>query len=81
MNILRNFIDRGIKDALRRNQNLATPARLRPWIQAFTATWLKEYHQYDVAAVKAQIKALSDNGVQSYLIWNPANNYQKQAYR
>ena len=75
------LIDRGIKDALRRNRNLATPARLRPWIQAFTATWLKEYHQYDVAAVKAQIKALSDNGVQSYLIWNPANNYQKQAYR
>src|SRR5437773_804991 len=42
------LIDRGIKDALRRNRNLATPARLRPWIQAFTATWLKEYHQYDV---------------------------------
>jgi hypothetical protein len=75
------LIDRGVRDALRRNQNLATPARVRPWIQGFTASWLKEHREYGVAEVKAQIKALADNGVHSYLIWTPSNRYEKQAYR
>jgi hypothetical protein len=75
------LIDRGIHDALGRNHNLATPARLRPWIQGFTATWIKEYRDYGVAEVKAQIKALADNGVTSFLVWNPSNRYLKEAYR
>jgi hypothetical protein len=74
-------IHRGVQDALRRNQNLATPAQLRPWLQGFTATWLKEHRRYGVAEIKAQIRALADRGVDSYLIWNPSNRYDSAAFR
>jgi hypothetical protein len=74
-------VNRGLEDALKRNRNLATPAELRPWLQAFTASWLKEHRRYGVAEVKAQIKAAADHGLDSYLIWNPANRYEAAAYR
>lgn len=51
----------------------------RPWIQDFSAPWLysgtgKVYKKEDV---EAQIKALSENGIKEYLIWNPRNVYSK----
>jgi hypothetical protein len=74
-------LHRGLQDAQRRNRNLATPAELRPWLQAFTATWLKEHRRYGVAEVRAQIKALTDRGLDSYLIWNSSNRYESAAFR
>lgn len=49
----------------------------RPWIQDFSAPWLysgtgKVYGKEDV---EAQIKALSDNDINEYLIWNAQNKY------
>lgn len=29
------------KDSINRNGNIDNPATIRPWIQAFTATWVK----------------------------------------
>ncbi|MCP5517411.1 MAG: SH3 domain-containing protein [Verrucomicrobiales bacterium] len=75
------LIQRSIRDALERNGNLATPARLRPWIQGFTATWVKGHLTYDAAQVKAQIRALADNGVHSWLVWHPGNRYNAAALR
>lgn len=51
------------------------PQKLRPWLQDFNmgAT-------YDVAKVKAQIKATHDSGLHSYLMWDPRNKYTKGAY-
>ncbi len=40
---------------------------LRPWLQAFDG--------YGVAEVREQIRALKENGVQEYLLWNPRNKY------
>jgi hypothetical protein len=78
-----DLLDRATRDALRRNRNLATPARVRPWIQGFTARWLPKYRPYGVPELKAQIAALAKNGVHSYLVWNPGNHYreQKPAFR
>ena len=31
--------------------------------------------KYGPAEVEAQIKAVFDRGIETYLLWNPANNY------
>ncbi len=51
----------------------------RPWIQDFSAPWLYSGtgKVYGKADVEAQIKALSENGINEYLIWNPGNKYSK----
>lgn len=75
------LIDRGVRDAQARNRNLETPAEIRPWIQGFTARWLKEHRVYDASTVREQIRALEKNGIQSYLVWSPGNRYSAPAYR
>ncbi|TCT22415.1 hypothetical protein EDD68_10961 [Melghiribacillus thermohalophilus] len=57
---------------------LDPPPVSRPWIQDFEAPWL--YHnepvtQYGKKEVEAQIRALNENGIEEFLIWNPANKY------
>lgn len=61
---------------------LDNPPVSRPWIQDFEAPWI--YHgtgvpvtQYGKAEVEAQIKALQDNGINEYLIWNAGNTYSE----
>ncbi|MCG1020115.1 GTP-binding protein [Sutcliffiella horikoshii] len=49
----------------------------RPWIQDFTATWLGagNYIPYGPKEVEDQIRALNENGIDEYLIWNAGNSY------
>ncbi|WP_138416432.1 putative glycoside hydrolase [Aquibacillus sediminis] len=49
----------------------------RPWIQDFEAPWLYSgpTKQYDKEEVEAQIKALNENGIQEFLLWNSSNKY------
>lgn len=75
------LMNRAVRDAHRRNRNIPTPADIRPWIQGFTASWLKEHRNYGPAEVKAQIRALKENGIESYLVWSPSNRYATAAYR
>src|SRR5699024_7545167 len=58
---------------------LKNPPISRPWIQDFEAPWLYKgsVKKYDKKEVEAQIKALSEQGIKEYLIWNPSNNYSK----
>ncbi len=74
-------IDRGIKDAIERDAHVDTPAKLRPWIQDFTAPWVKGYIRYGPAEVEAQIRALEDNGINEYLLWNAGNYYTEGGIR
>ncbi|SHH64635.1 putative glycoside hydrolase [Clostridium grantii] len=69
------------KDAVRRNGNVATPAIIRPWIQDFTAPWVKGHIKYGENELKAQIKALEENGVDEYLLWNAGNKYSYEAVK
>jgi hypothetical protein len=73
-----DLMSRATRDALARNKNIATPARVRPWIQGFTARWLPRHRPYGVPEIRAQIQALSDLGIRSYLVWNPGNRYRDQ---
>ena len=56
---------------------LETPPVSRPWIQDFSAPWLGKgnYLIYGKAEVEAQIKALNDNGINEFLLWNAGNRY------
>jgi len=74
-------IDIGTKDALIRNKNIQTPATIRPWIQDFTASWVKGHIKYGPEEVRKQIKALEDNGVKEYLLWNPNNRYSEDGVK
>ena len=75
------LIDRTLGYAIRRDKAQPTPARIRPWLQGFTATWVKGYIPYGPAEVKAQIKAAKDSGINSYLIWHPSGRYNAAAYQ
>ena len=54
-------------------------AIVRPWIQAFTASYLgKEnvnWQRYKGKQLREQFDALYDAGVSEWLIWNASNNY------
>ena len=52
-----------------------TPSKLRPWLQDFNlgAT-------YDAAKIKAQKKAVYDAGLNSWMMWDPANKYTRGGY-
>lgn len=56
---------------------LKDPPVSRPWLQDFTASYLGSgnYLNYGKAEVEAQIKALQDNGIDEYLLWNAGNSY------
>ena len=74
-------VDRSIRDAIKRDGNIETPGDLRPWIQDFTATWIKGYIRYGTKEVEDQIRALKDNGIDEYILWNPMNRYSENALR
>lgn len=67
------------KDSVSRNKNIETPATIRPWIQDFTASWVKGNIKYGAREVELQIKALNENGVKEYLLWNAGNRYSEDA--
>jgi len=48
---------------------------IRPWIQDFTATWIKGHIKYGKKEMEEQIRALKDNNVDEYLLWNSGNRY------
>ena len=56
---------------------LENPPISRPWLQDFSAPWLGSgnFLRYGKNEVEAQIKALKDNGIDEYLLWNAGNNY------
>ncbi|MDQ0268733.1 putative glycoside hydrolase [Cytobacillus purgationiresistens] len=58
-------------------EELENPPISRPWIQDFTASYLGKgnYMTYGKKEVEAQIKALNEQGIDEYLLWNAGNRY------
>lgn len=59
---------------------LENPPISRPWIQDFEAPWLYTSRglptfSYGVPEVEAQIRALNENGIEEFLLWNAGNVY------
>lgn len=62
-------------DGINRNANIDSPSNIRPWLQAFTAKWVKGHIPYGKKEIKAQTKALKDLGINEYLLWSASNKY------
>ncbi|MFC3040578.1 putative glycoside hydrolase [Virgibacillus xinjiangensis] len=56
---------------------LEDPPVSRPWLQDFSAPWLYSgpTFVYGKEEVEAQIRALYDNGIDEFLLWDSGNSY------
>lgn len=52
-------------------------AKVRPWLQSFTASYLGEgnYMEYDADAVRQQIQGVYDAGYDEWILWSASANY------
>jgi hypothetical protein len=71
------ILDHALKDAKRRSAGIPGAAEIRPWYQDFTLG----PPRYGVAELRAQMKAGYDNGIQSWVLWNPRSAYTIDALR
>lgn len=69
-----------LKEAIERNASLENPPIIRPWIQGFTAPWIKGHIVYNPKEVREQIIAGKELGINEYLVWNASNTYDPLAY-
>jgi len=70
-------IDHTLEDARRRSAGVAGAAKVVPWYQDFTLG----PPRYHAEHVRAQIRAGYDNGVMSWMLWNPGSRYNLDALR
>lgn len=54
-------------------------AEVRPWLQDFTASWVRHHLNYGKEEVKDQINAVYDAGYSSWLLWNAGIKYTEDA--
>lgn len=64
-------ISHALRDVARRTTGIAGAADVVPWYQDFTLG----APRYGAAQVRAQMKAGYDNGVMSWMLWNPGSRY------
>lgn len=55
------------------------PARIVPWLQAFTATWNDRGFPYRAAQAQDQMRAVYDLGLEDWIFWHPGSNYAQIA--
>ncbi len=70
-------VRRALAEAKRRNAAMAGAARLVPWYQDFTSG----VPAYGEAQVRAQMRAGEEDGIRSWMLWNPASEYTDAALR
>ena len=75
----RRTVTYALRDAIKRNAPLEDPGILRPWLQSFTASWVRGNIPYGPEEVRAQIDAAYELGIEEFLLWDPNNNYGSQA--
>ena len=73
------MVKRAIEDGLRRNKALAPKrtAEIRPYLQAFTLG----PPRYTPFHVREQVRALTDLGIQSWVLWNPRSVYERGYFK
>ena len=70
-------IIQAMKEGVRRARIIGFgPEKFRPWIQDFDMG-----AKYDKIKILDQIKALQEHGITSFMVWDPANHYTRDAYQ
>ncbi len=54
-------------------------ARVRAWLQSFTASWVPAHISYGPQQIRAQIKGAYDAGYDEWILWNAAVKYQRDS--
>lgn len=66
-------------EALSENTDAAV---VRPWLQGFTAAYLKtNYIPYTAEEIRTQIQAVYDSELSEWIIWNPSSNYDIESFK
>ena len=52
-------------------------AIVRPWLQDFTASWIKHHMKYGGPELREQIKGVYSAGYEEWLLWNASCNYSE----
>ena len=68
------------KDLLLEEVEGVHQAKVRPWLQGFTASYLSSYLHYGPEEIRQEIQAVYDAGYDEWLIWNANNEYQWDAF-
>lgn len=75
----RPIIAHALKDITEKNKRLSArsidTAKVRPWYQSFTATWVQPHQTYGANQVRQQIEVSRAAGYPSYLLWNSTSRY------
>lgn len=50
-------------------------AIVRPWLQDFTASWMRNYQEYGPKQIREQIDGVYDAGLEEWLLWNASSRY------
>jgi hypothetical protein len=73
------IVRQALSDSLDKNDQLLKegkqPAAVRPWLQDFTAAWVKPHQPYGKEEVLSQIQAAKELGIEEYLLWNSSCTY------
>lgn len=67
-------------ESIERNAAQKNAAIIRPWIQGFTATWVKGHIDYNPKAIQDQMLACQKYGINEYLIWDAGNTYDPEVF-
>lgn len=73
------MVRRALEDGIRRSRALAPlkTAEIRPYLQAFTLG----PPRYTPAHVREQIRAASELGIESWVLWNPRSVYERGYFK
>jgi len=52
-------------------------AIVRPWLQDFTATWIKHHMKYGADELREQISGVYGAGYEEWLLWNAGCKYSE----
>jgi len=69
-----------MEDAIKRSSTIKNPAVIRPWLQGFTATWIKGNIKYGPQQIREQIDAVLERGIEEFFVWNASNCYERQTF-
>ncbi|MDF2842435.1 MAG: putative rane protein [Herbinix sp.] len=56
-------------------------AIVRPWLQDFTATWIKPHKSYGAEELREQIKGVYSTEYEEWLVWNASCKYSTDGFK
>ena len=71
-----NSVGIGVMRWAKLQESGVKPARVIPWLQAFSAPWVNKNYPYGPEQAAAQIKGVYDTGLEDWIFWHPGAKYE-----